>query len=117
MDSRPNLHSPADDDFEAEYTPRRASRLTVDEAARLSHSATYHIEVNVRNVSPCGFMAECSEAVGIGSFVALDIPGVGPVHAQVRWQIGPRMGGMFTDPISLARCEWVGERSDKPEGD
>ena len=116
MDSRPVNHpssdfDPASDDFKT----RRASRLVLDESARLGASATYQIAVNVRNLSPCGFMAECGEAVGIGSFVTLDIPGLGRVKAQVRWQVGSRMGGMFTDPISLSRCEWVGERTDKPK--
>ena len=40
----------------------------------------------------------------IGSYVSLDIPGIGPVEAQIRWQIGFKMGGMFLDPISLGRC-------------
>jgi hypothetical protein len=29
------------------------------------------------------------------------------VNAQVRWQVGGRMGGKFLDPISLLRCEWT----------
>lgn len=104
---------PSHEDYDPaiEYKPRRASRLAVDEAARLSRSTTWHVEVNVRNLSPCGFMAECPEAVGIGSYVTLDVPGLGRVQAQVRWQVGPRIGGMFTDPISLSRCEWAGERT------
>ena len=57
-------------------------------------------------------MAECAEPVRIGSYVSLDVPGIGPVHAQVRWQIGARMGGMFLDPISLARCEWTAAKAD-----
>ena len=113
MDARAIPTPPDDFDPAVDYKPRRASRLAVDEAARLSRSAAYHVEVNIRNVSPCGFMAECSEAVGIGSYVMLDIPGLGRVQAQVRWQIGPRIGGMFTDPISLSRCEWTGERADE----
>jgi hypothetical protein len=57
-------------------------------------------------------MAECGEAIAIGSNISLDVPGIGPVHAQVRWQIGGRMGGMFLDPISLAKCEWTGIKAD-----
>ena len=114
MDSRPPSFPIPDPDLEHGFTPRRGSRLPVDEDARLKRSATYQIEVTVKNLSSSGFMAECSEAVGIGSFVLLDVPGVGPVEAQVRWQIGSRIGGLFSHPISLARCEWVGERKDKP---
>jgi hypothetical protein len=32
----------------------------------------------------------------------------------VRWQIGARMGGMFLDPISLARCEWAAVKAGTP---
>lgn len=117
MDSRPHMQPDADSDLEQGFTPRRTSRVAVDEAARLKRSATYQFEVTVKNLSSCGFMAECSEPVGIGSFVMLDVPGVGPVEAQVRWQIGARMGGMFAHPISLARCEWAAERADKPKPD
>ena len=56
-------------------------------------------------------MAECAEPVMIGSYVSLEVPGIGPVKAQVRWQIGLKMGGMFLDPISLAQCEWIAEKA------
>jgi hypothetical protein len=99
-----------DEEQEHGYKPRRAARHTVDEAANLQPQNLYEIEIQVRNLSTRGFMAECGEPVRIGSYVSLEVPGIGPVHAQVRWQIGARMGGMFLDPISLARCEW---RADK----
>ncbi len=101
-------------ELEVGYVDRRSARQPVGGAARLSDRAAYHIEVNVRNLSSCGFMAECAAAVPIGSHVRLDVPGLGPVEAQVRWQIGARMGGMFLDPISLSRCEWTAERTDPP---
>ena len=87
--------------------PRRTQRVSIEESTSLRSQSWYKIEVRVRDLSTCGFMAECVEPVRIGSYVSLDVPGVGPVHAQVRWQIGTRMGGMFLDPISLHRCEWV----------
>ena len=57
----------------------------------------------------------CLEPVQIGSFVSLDVPGIGAVQAQVRWQIGYRMGGMFVDPISLHRCEWTAVPAEPPQ--
>ena len=93
------------------FTPRRASRLAVAGKARLAPDDRYNVEVKVQNVSSAGFMAECAEPVRIGSYVSLDIPGIGPVEAQVRWQIGLKMGGMFLDPISLSRCEWTAEKA------
>jgi hypothetical protein len=88
------------------FVPRRSVRSDMGGPTELTPQNLYKIEVNVRNMSSCGFMAECAEPVRIGSYVSLDVPGIGPVHAQVRWQIGVRMGGMFLDPISLSRCEW-----------
>jgi hypothetical protein len=94
--------------------PRRATRLAVDQASSMRSQQWYQIEVNVRDVSSCGFMAECVAPVAIGSYVSLDVPGIGPVHAQVRWQLGVTMGGMFLDPISLNRCEWTAVPADPP---
>lgn len=103
--------SPAEEQQDG-YKARRTTRHAIDVPTALQPQNLYEIEVKVRNVSARGFMAECHEPVRIGSYVSLEVPGIGPVHAQVRWQIGSRMGGMFLDPISLARCEW---RADKAE--
>ena len=95
------------------FRPRRAERLDVSsETQNLSPQNLYAVEIKVRNVSSSGFMAECAGPVRIGSYVSLDIPGIGLVEAQVRWQIGAKMGGMFLDPISLARCEWTAEKAE-----
>ena len=100
----PNAPPPQDREG---FRPRRAERISADATTSLRHENWYDVEVKVRDFSSCGFKAECSEPVRIGSHVSLDVPGIGPVDAQVRWQIGRKMGGMFLDPISLSRCEWV----------
>jgi hypothetical protein len=95
------------------FTSRRSARIAVSDAgANLKRHDLYHVEIRVQNVSAAGFMAECSSPVRIGSNVSLEIPGIGSVQAQVRWQIGFRMGGRFLDPISLGRCEWTAERTE-----
>jgi hypothetical protein len=81
----------------------------------MRNQSLYNVEVRVCDVSTTGFMAECAEPVMIGSYVLLDVPGIGPVHAQVRWQLGHRMGGMFLDPISLNRCEWTAVKTENLE--
>lgn len=100
-----------DNDFGADdelaFPPRRGQRVTVNEATRLRSNDLQVVDVRVCDLSTGGFMAECMRPVLIGSYVSLDVPGIGPVHAQVRWQVGPRMGGKFLDPISLARCQWT----------
>ena len=94
------------------YKARRMPRVPIQGQADLCPQNLYKFEVHVCDLSSSGFMAECAEPVRIGSYVSLDIPGIGPVHAQVRWQIGFKMGGMFLDPISLARCEWTAEKAE-----
>ena len=96
------------------FVARRASRTELAAEANLRRQNWYSIEVKICDLSQCGFKAECLEPVQIGSYVSLDVPGVGPVHAQVRWQIGNRMGGMFLDPISLNRCEWTAIKAEPP---
>ena len=93
------------------FQERRTERLSVEERTELRHR--YAIEVRVRDLSTRGFMAECDERVEIGSAVSLEVPGIGSVQAQVRWQIGSRMGGMFLDPISLRQCEWTATRAEE----
>jgi len=96
------------------HQPRRGDRHPVEGSSKLRSQNWFSVEIAIRNVSTCGFMAECNEPVSIGSYVSLDVPGIGPVHAQVRWQIGRRMGGMFLDPINLHRCEWTAIPAPKP---
>ena len=96
------------------YRPRKAGRTRVSGRTQLRHQNWYSIDVTVCDVSTAGFKAECPDPVRIGSYVSLDVPGVGPVHAQVRWQVGGKMGGQFLDPISLARCEWTATPAEPP---
>jgi hypothetical protein len=111
MDRRRRRPSPAPAGGSS-YQERFSERVPVDDSTELRHR--YAIEIIVRDVSTRGFMAECDELVEIGSTVSLDVPGIGPVQAQVRWQIGSRMGGMFLDPISLEQCEWTAVRAEEP---
>ena len=104
-----------DRDTSAPYKQRKAARTPLSTQANLRHRSDYSVEVRVCDVSTGGFMAECKEPVRIGSYVSLEVPGVGAVHAQVRWQLGNRMGGMFLDPLSLNRCEWTAVRTEAAE--
>jgi hypothetical protein len=91
----------------SQFKSRRTPRTRVRETTALRHQSLYSVKVRIRDVSTEGFMAECADPVRIGSYVSLDVPGIGAVNAQVRWQLGDKMGGQFVDPISLARCEWT----------
>jgi len=105
--------SRSDSDEEEEgavFQPRRSRRVHLQEVTSLRSTDQRLLEVTVCDLSTSGFMAECLRPVLIGSYVSLDLPGIGPVNAQIRWQVGGRMGGKFLDPISLVRCDWTSER-------
>jgi hypothetical protein len=105
---KPDQHRTSD------FVDRGNERMPVASTTRMRSDEWYNVEVKVRDVSQTGFMAECAHPVSIGSAVSLDVPGIGPVHAQVRWQLGSRMGGLFLDPISLTQCEWTAVRAEPP---
>ena len=90
----------------ADYQPRRNQRVSLTEPTQMRASEAA-VDIVVCDLSTSGFLAECLRPVLIGSYVSLDLPGVGPVHAQVRWQVGNRLGAKFLDPISLHRCDWT----------
>jgi len=101
-------------DQSSRFHERRDERVPVATRTQLRGENWYNVEIRIRDVSQRGFLAECGDQVLIGSHVSLDIPGIGPVFAQVRWQIGGRMGGMFQDPISLNQCEWTAVKAAPP---
>lgn len=90
------------------YMPRRSPRVGMSASTQLRSNDQAVSQVTVCDLSTSGFMAECMRPVLIGSYVSLDLPGIGPVHAQVRWQVGRKLGARFLDPISLHRCDWIG---------
>lgn len=93
----------------AVFRPRRGARVGLRKQAQL-RSTDQNAVVVVCDLSTGGFMAECLRPVLIGSYVSLDVPGIGPVNAQVRWQVGTRLGARFLDPVGLHRCEWTSDK-------
>jgi hypothetical protein len=92
-------------------TTRRAERLRVDEAARLRPNSWSSVEAQMLDLSELGFRASCEARLQVGSCVSLEIPGVGPVDAQVEWQRGGEFGARFLTPIDLSHCDWtLGQR-------
>lgn len=112
MDDIPAATEP--DESAHAFKARRSVRTRVAGRSKLLHQSWYAVDVRICDVSTTGFMAECPDAVRIGSYVSLEVPGLGPVRAQVRWQLGGRMGGMFLDPISLSKCEWTATPAEPP---
>jgi len=64
------------------------------------------LEVRILDLSETGFRAECDAVVKAGSYISLDVPGIGSVDAQVSWRRGNQLGARFLNPIELERCGW-----------
>ncbi len=86
---------------------RRSERLPLDQSARLRPNGWSSLEVRVLDLSESGFRASCEARVQAGSCVSLDVPGLGPVEAQVEWQRSGQFGARFVQPIDLDRCGWA----------
>jgi hypothetical protein len=97
---------PGSESWIAGYKPRQSERTALNTKTRLTQQNWYSVEVTLCDLSSTGFRALCDDNVTIGSYVMLDVPGLGQVRAQVRWQVWGKMGGQFLDPIRLSRCEW-----------
>ena len=89
------------------FRARRGRRFDLAAVTQMRSAGDPNLSITVCDISTGGFMAECLRPVLIGSYVSLDVPGIGPVHAQVRWQLGGRIGGRFLEPLCLHRCHWT----------
>ena len=91
---------------------RRAERVALDESTRLKPNSWSSLEIHMLDLSPLGFRASCDARLQPGGGVSLEIPGIGPVEAQVEWQRGNQFGARFYTEIDLGRCDWaLGERA------
>lgn len=83
---------------------RRSERIHVDETARLRPNDWSSLEVRLIDLSEAGFRAQCDATILCGSAISLDVPGIGPVDAQVTWRRHGEIGAQFTVPIDLSSC-------------
>ena len=61
------------------------------------------VEVKLRNISSMGAQVECPLSISPGTELAIDIVGVGPVRATVRWAQAGKFGVQFSEQFNLAR--------------
>jgi hypothetical protein len=86
---------------------RRVERVALDQSARLRPNSWSSLEIRMVDLSELGFRAACDARLQRGGGVTLDIPGLGPVDAQVEWQREGEFGARFFQPISLDSCDWT----------
>lgn len=81
---------------------RRRDLVRTDVALRavLLRPGQPDIPVRVRNLSSAGFMAESFQPIAAGSKVVLSLAGIGEMPAEIRWNNGFWMGGLFDFEVS-----------------
>jgi hypothetical protein len=90
-----------------QYFERGAERINAEGTFGLKSDASdYSVDAEICDISTLGLKGACDDALAIGSLVTVDIPGIGPVDAEVKWQLAGVFGAMFLEPIDLKRCEW-----------
>ncbi len=83
---------------------RGSERLSCSYLSHVRTDGVRNVGIRLCDISERGFMAECDEPVPLGGTVSIDLPGLGPTHARVRWGMGGRIGGRFMQPIDLQVC-------------
>jgi hypothetical protein len=93
------------------YLERGAERISADGTFGLRAGDFYMVDAEIRDISTLGLKGACPKTLSIGSVITVEIPGIGAVDAEVKWQISGRFGAMFLEPIDLADCEWNAVRA------
>jgi hypothetical protein len=83
------------------YNVRKPDRVKVLLDTRLRIKEQPDMEISVKNISNRGFMAESQQAVPIGRDALIFLPGIGWTLAQIRWSLGNRFGGRFSDALNM----------------
>ena len=114
--TRPSCSDAAEEPVSAsehlgQYFERGAERINAEGTFGLSCPGFHTVDAEIRDISSLGLKGVSPEPLLIGSIVELDIPGVGTVEAEVKWELGGHFGAMFTDPIDLRTCEWTAVRA------
>jgi hypothetical protein len=68
------------------------------------------VELKLRNISSMGALAECKVPVSPGQELTIDIVGVGPAIATVRWAQSGKFGVQFSQAFDLGRLAPKKER-------
>jgi hypothetical protein len=89
-----------------QYIERGAERISAEGIFGLRANGSYEVAAEICDISTLGLKGRCAEPLTIGSLVCVDIPGIGPAEAEVKWQLAGQFGAMFLDPIDLRNCEW-----------
>lgn len=93
---------------------RSAERRVVNLAARLRDPGATLVEVEVRDLSTDGFMAETDLKLEAGATVWLKLEGLEPQNSRVVWAEDGKVGFQFATPVHPATIELVVAMARRP---
>jgi hypothetical protein len=93
---------------------RSAERRIVNLAARLRDPGATIAEVEVRDLSTDGFMAETSLTLETGATIWLKLPGLEPQNSRVAWSEDGKIGCQFSTPLHPLTLEMLVKSARKP---
>lgn len=78
--------------------PHRPERWEASGEILVDDGCGQELSAQLGNISEGGFMCECEQRLPVGTVVIADLPGRGPVRAEIRWVFGWRFGArILTD--------------------
>lgn len=102
---------PKSESQDARRNPRRALRL--ETSGSLPGGAEANVVVH--NISAAGLLIETELPLDVGDTLAIDLPQVGPVGAEIVWQSGHLSGCAFQQALGEAALSAAQLRSAVPE--
>ena len=86
---------------------RSVERVRIARPARLRPNDWSRVGIEILDLSSAGFRATGELQLRTGTYLALEVPGIGIVDAKVIWQQGREFGAQFLRPLPLAHCAWT----------
>jgi hypothetical protein len=83
------------------YSVRKPDRIRIILNTKLRLAGQADLDVFMRNISTRGFMAEADRDLPIGSDAMIYLPGIGWSMASIRWSVGHKFGGRFSEAVDM----------------
>ncbi|HEX2762495.1 MAG TPA: PilZ domain-containing protein [Allosphingosinicella sp.] len=103
-----------------DFDRRKRPRTGLDLSTRVHPNEWCSVEARLIDFSADGFRGEGELFLRVGSFLSVEVAGIGRVQAKVIWSQDGQFGAKFIAPIDLRHCDWAdgcnGVDSPVPEG-
>lgn len=95
-----------------DFDRRKRARTAIEASTRVHPNEWCSVEARLIDVSQDGFRAAGELFLRVGSFMAVEVAGIGRVQAKVIWSHGGQFGAKFIAPIDLRHCDWCADTAE-----